>query len=348
MKRIVLALSFVFVTGILAHQSETIEQTQKVETRQVDCLFATAQVDRFTLTISTPGTYCLIEDFDVPQGRAAGFIITSDDVLLDLNGHILTGVLSNNSVGIIIRPANNITAPRNITVRNGTLAFMRNTGILINTAFGVTIDSIFFLADATGILANNMTRSQISNCFFTLATNNGITFNNVAGSSSQSVTITNCKSYNNTVNGFSLNNCLNFQLFNCIATGNGVNGFTQLLSNQCDYQECIANTNGTNGFFISGNSNSLEQCQAKGNGAAGFIFGAPSTQGQVRDNIATGNAVGFQNNGAVVPAANANRFYANFANNNGPTTATNFVNIANFFVSPIPATPINFTTNISN
>jgi hypothetical protein len=68
-------------------------------------------IPALNLTISAPGIYCLNSSL---SGGGNGIIIDSSDVVVDLNGHAITG--TGHSFGVRSSPANH-----NVTVRNGTI-----------------------------------------------------------------------------------------------------------------------------------------------------------------------------------------------------------------------------------
>ncbi len=75
------------------------------------------------LTISDSGVYCLTEDIfaNIPKYTVSAAIeITSDNVVLDLNGHILDNYTSGNDSGVI--GIYNSSTSDNITIKNGTIS----------------------------------------------------------------------------------------------------------------------------------------------------------------------------------------------------------------------------------
>ena len=146
----------------------------------------------------------------------------------------------------------------------------------------------------------------------------------------------------NSSHGFSIKG-FNHTLLNNIAKRNRSNGFI-FEGNGHSSELGSSIDNMLDGFSIAGINHTLLNNIAKRN-RTGFILLSGSGFCQVRSNTATSNgAFGFFN--AVPPAfATPNRIYSNFANNNG--TNYNLANIPNVAVSPVPATPINFTTNIA-
>ncbi len=303
-----------------------------------------------------------------------GIVISSSNVLLDLNDSIINGTGGSN--GIVVN-----SGRANITIRNGTISNMVQNGILINGSTQLlTIDSIYTFSNNVGIAALGATQGVISNCTAAFSKGNGFAFTQVTGLINQNCIVKNCVSLNNLGNGFSFNNCFNFQVINATANTNRNNGFLQFNGDKISYTECVANNNTLNGFSSAGTSNIFNYCIAAGNIAAGFLVlgskcdinnceantngegfqinninnsvlqcisknnvtngfnaTANSSQAQIRGNTATANNIGFLNSGTV------NKFYSNFANAN----VTDYSGITNFFVSPTVLSPINFTANIA-
>lgn len=128
---------------------------------------------------------------------------------------------------------------------------------------------------------------------------------------------------------------------NCQATSNGTNGFT-IISDNNVFIWCNASGNTQAGFAVnSGTNNDIQSCTALSNGTDGFLMAtAPN---QINGNTASGNSGdGFN---ATDASPTGNRIYSNFSNDNGTNFSASITNVA---VSPVPADPINFTTNIAN
>lgn len=331
------------------------------------------------LTISQPGSYCVIENLTVSAPQRAAIIIDSNNVTLDLNDSLIQGANGNTASGIIINQRNNIT------IRNGTIANMFNSGIsIINGAQGITFQGITCINNSTGFALSGIIRCFFSDCLSVLSVNNGFFIGQAGAIVSQNLVFNNCFSTQNAGNGFSFINCLNVQLENCTANNNLQTGFNHQNSSRMYYTECIANSNSGNGFTINGGTtnildncsaenNSLtgftiagtrqtiSHCEASGNTTSGFaisnnnhviieniakanttfglLLNTNTTECQVRNNTSVANGTGFQNNGT------SNRIYTNFANNN---TTANFAGVPNVSVSPTILTAINSTANIEN
>jgi len=104
-------------------------------------------------TISSPGSYRLIEDITVaPALNGAAFCIQSNYVTLDLNGHTLT---ANNSNGFSIYGINISPTYGHIIIRNGSIRLASSTGISMR---GSTV----LLRGTTGQLSSNITITDLN------------------------------------------------------------------------------------------------------------------------------------------------------------------------------------------
>ncbi len=349
-----------------------------------DCIIAT-QINQSNVpfTISTPGSYCVVEGLAAVSAASSPLInITSDNVVLDLNDQIITGA---GLAPIGIR----INANNNVIIRNGSLIRFTINALQVNqNSQQIQLNNIIAINNNVGFSATGMLRSSFQNCAAILSTQAGFFITNGVGVNTQNCVFQQCYSFGNSGIGsglgFFLNGCINCFFPNCIAYANGVNGFVQTNCQHIIYQNCISSGNGGFGFSIASNNTTLQNCFADNNRLAGFrLLGnqirvsqcqaednengfrieGNSTNTLLLESTAVRNRVtGFhfdpgttelqvRNNTAtgnlIFGFENqgiANRIYANWANNNG----TNFVGIPNFVVSPTPLAAINFTTNIAN
>lgn len=102
------------------------------------CLFASASVaaeciaiDRLPITISDPGSYCLVKSFELNSPSGTVIAIDSNDVSLDFAGNTIRNVYGHET------NANGVVALNhwNIEVTGGTVAGFR-TGIFLGTSSG--------------------------------------------------------------------------------------------------------------------------------------------------------------------------------------------------------------------
>lgn len=339
-----------------------------------DCLGVTQfSQTSIPVTITTPGQYCLNEDVTINNFTNNAFIINSDNVSLNLNGYriigtgglngiiingrfnvtIANGTISNmRANGILVNPQAQLLVLDSITTFSNTVGISVlgvNKAIIKNCSASLTQGTGFAFSQGGPFVVQNCI---IENCNSFNNVGQGFSFNNCFN-----IELTNCTANNNQNSGFNQTNGDKVFYTNCIANSNILHGFISIASNGI-FNNCQGFSNRLSGFLIRGNKYTLTNCEASSNGSGftmntlnsfvqncvslsnltnGFIFQTDSAQNQVRNNTATGNDVGFQDDGT------GNKFYSNFASNN----TTNYVNITNVSISPTILTPINFTANIA-
>ncbi|MGE0206887.1 MAG: right-handed parallel beta-helix repeat-containing protein [Candidatus Babeliales bacterium] len=270
---------------------------------------------------------------------------------------------------------------RNFIIQDCLITLNRSNGLIINQ-FGTQLNNDGFFVNLVSTFngLNGFSFAGCTNCQMLQLLANNNSGNGIVETNGNRIIFNGCQANNNNSNGISTtglghlfqqcttNNNVGVGFFintnrlnmeDSQAKGNGLDGF-RILGSNCRATDCSAMNNRQIGFNINGNQQVYQTCDAEGNNIGfqiaqanncvlnsaakanttfGFLLVPSSNECQIRSNTATGNATGFQNNGTM------NRIYSNFSNNN---STANFVGIANVFVSPIPADPINFTTNISN
>ncbi len=342
-------------------------------TNQQQQVLAQQQISGLNLTVN---------DF-----QKVAITVNSNDVIIDLNGNEIIGIGSVNTSGINVNGFVNVSIRngtiRNminngITILNNNTTAQSNRNIIIrnitfyNNTLGLSmtggVDAIISANDAyfnngTGFVLNNNTNAIIDNCTssnnlgggFVTTSNIGMQFinctanNNGAGGFANTFLIEsefqNCTSNENNLNGFSVipgtSQSTNVNFSNSVAHDNTLSGFL-INGNAITLEDCKANLN-TNGFQIFSTNNVLLNCIAQGNISNGILLSAAaagnpvSSNSQVRSNTVTNNGNGINNQGTT------NHIYSNFASNN----TNDYVNVPNVAISPVPAAPINFTTNIA-
>lgn len=303
------------------------------------------------------------------SGGVTGILILGASGVIIRNGSIATM----GTIGINILSSSS-SVPKNILISNVT--FQGNgVGINLQNAQNCAlVNCAVFNSTSNAFAISQSTNLLFSSCFainnfrgFLLTNNTSVTFQNCQSNNNQNEGFNQtsgifnlfrqCSAYNNGntttvspgffITGTTANQSFSTLLLNCFSVLNTGNGFT-INGSLHSLDSCFSHENSINGFQFNGNNISVLSCEAKNNTNAGFLLagavgGFPiSSTCHVRNNLAMNNLIGFQDNGSL------NRIYANYANNNFTgVTNTNYVNITNVAVSPTPATPINFTTNIS-
>ena len=160
----------------------------------------------FPITISQPGSYRLASNIVVPNANTTAIEITASHVSLDLNGFAILGPTvcsgtpvtgcspTGQGVGILA----NLGGTSNVTVRNGTVSGMGNTGVLV--VVGGLVERIHASHNGTdgvvlqdGALALNNTATRngrfgLSTNFGSSALGNIARFNRTRGISADSST----------------------------------------------------------------------------------------------------------------------------------------------------------------
>lgn len=305
----------------------------------------------FVGIINRPGIY-KIEDnitYDPTNNNQSIIMITSSDVILDLNQRILAQKSSNELTGIQgIDIAQNLS---NVTIQNGTIRNVKGTGIKVNPGCkNIVISYINTFScgtraiDMDGASGQLIQDSLIEYC--TMAQSCHCTSGDVVlrldyGSN---VRIDNCMIYNNANNSNSLNliklsNCTSCFVNNVKMLNNSAYAITCLeldSANRCSANNCQAQFNSATGsgqfmigYMLQGSSNTnniLTACSSVQNASVGTCYGfdiRANSSGNIfevcKSNGNTGTAVaGFRLTGAGTN--DQNFFYSCFANNNGSTT----------------------------
>lgn len=182
-------------------------------------------------TISTPGYYCVANDITATINLAPIITISTNNVVLDLNGHTIENLGTGFGTACIETSGNN-----NITIRNGTLRTNR-TGI--NVLGGNTIH------------LENLASTKSGRVFFDLT-------NVIEG------TITNCSTGANCFNAIILTSCNNIVVKDCLLNGTrsnvlnpGSNAITLTSCNNCTIKNTTASTWGSAGFYLDTSTNCL-------------------------------------------------------------------------------------------
>jgi len=226
-----------------------------------------------TTTISNPGVFILADDIEVNSG----IVIDADNVLLDLNGHM---VYDNSGTTTAITINN---GHKNIFIRNGSINGKADTstasGILIKpNASLVQIEDVRILECYTGIKLGGVTTETVTECKITncmLVTNTkGIVVNYATKN-----IFLNCAAYNCAEAGFELNNSeLNlFEECQAIQIKNGnpnkkAIGFASTDGCGNIFKECIVN-----GVYKSSSNFGYD--------AIGFLFKDNETRSKIYNSI---------------------------------------------------------------
>jgi hypothetical protein len=99
-------------------------------------------------TITSPGSYELVNDLKAPAGQDC-LVINSFNVTIDLKGHVVTNDFF---TGTGIRDSGHPEVNHNITIRNGTVSGWRNSGIDLVSTTNAVVENVTVTANGkTGI-----------------------------------------------------------------------------------------------------------------------------------------------------------------------------------------------------
>lgn len=276
----------------------------------------------------------IIENCLVTLNRAQGMVLSNFGTTSIQGGVISNCLLSFNGLsGLQITQGQNLIFQNIVSLSNGN----PGSGILETNGNRITFDACLANNNAQSGFSSSGLSNSFSNC---IANNNGATGFTLSGNR---LNLNDSQAKGNATHGFAISGA-NATVTGCSSKDNTQNGFL-ISGNHNSFEQCDAVGN-TNGFNVSNTNHCILNCLAKINSSFGYLLQPNSAQCQIRSNTAVDNGTtGFQNNTTTV-----NYIYSNFASNNGTpaAAASNFVGIANVFTSPVPADPINFTTNISN
>ncbi|MEW5804114.1 MAG: right-handed parallel beta-helix repeat-containing protein [bacterium] len=220
---VILALSWLFIVAIPLSASI------------MEGAIGVQQTDTFPIRIDRPGNYVLLSNLIVSTPETPCIQINADDVILDLQGHSLTGPdggQSQASAGIQSSSGNS-----NIAVRNG------------------TIEGFYYGVHLTG--ANHeVEKITISSCDvgikaeFSIITNCTVHGNGSQGIEARECSIINCTANQNGSYGLKAESCT---VINCSADQNGSHGLYSL--GKCRLEGCAMIKNGQYGLYLSQDHN---------------------------------------------------------------------------------------------
>lgn len=231
-----------------------------------------------SLTINQSGNYRLGDNVTYSPGSADSIIsITSSDVNLDLGGYyIAQGNTTANFNGI------NIAAGlSNITIKNGKIRDVTNTGLTIQTTCSAieTRDIAFENCQTRGFSATSLTLSKIEDCIFNGCCSGASGDNVLNLSSSNDIQVEKCtfsqnNNTNNTLTMINLSSCSRSLVENSLIANNSANLFTAINISSCSYmvvEKCnILNNTATGSgtisviFMQNSSNNQLKNCYISG------------------------------------------------------------------------------------
>jgi len=239
-------------------------------------------------TISQPGSYYLTTNL---TSTGHGVVITTDSVVLDLNGFSMTGDRDSTDYGLYVVGASN--APlRNIVVRNGCIANF-GSGVRFDCALNSRIQDLCISSNSSyGVYlygqSGQCNGNTIANCSISGNRGSGVYLNGRSGQCDGN-TIANCSISGNGasgvyLNGYSSGQCDGNTIANCSISGNGNCGvFLFGTSGKCNgntIADCSISGNSNYGVCLDGsfsgqcNGNTIADCSISGNGNYGvYLYG---------------------------------------------------------------------------
>lgn len=233
--------------------------------KRVDALAIGTRITNSPVTISAPGYYYLTNHWSFTT--AWGISITTNNVVLDLNGFTITG---NTEGGGAIGGYSGTT---NIVIRNGFISGVKGTAIQLNATVGAIVENMVLNDNFGGITVG--TDSQVRNCLVQGSTKTaGIT-------TSHRCAVTDCRVYNCKTAGIYIND--NCTVYNSTTISNGAYGICG--QNGDVIRSCLSVNNKNAGILVQLTSR-IESCQSIGNSGDGITGGNFST---LTDCTAAGN-----------------------------------------------------------
>jgi parallel beta-helix repeat protein len=200
-----------------------------------------------------------------------GLIVGASDVVIDLNGHTISGPdvdsqeKASSKVGIMIPNMNNVV------VQDGTLQGFQ-AGILMTGSQNVELNNIISKDNQIGAFS---TGASIVNAHLSIFMNNQIGF---AGHSTQQATLENNILFQNTLAGITLVNSDNgvLTLNSITESDNGLYVDNQSNQNNINFNNILLNTidlNNANGLPVNTNANTYDQNNCMTSNPSGICVG---------------------------------------------------------------------------
>ncbi len=288
--------------------------------------------------LDASGSYYL--GFDV----TGDMTISTSNVILDLNGHVVTGSI-NVAAGlsditltngfITTSSANGIdiaTGCININLNNLTVRYSEDNGGITARGTNVAIKNVTCLGTAVDTSMSTVLGLELLNCTHAAVCNCSIAVNgDTAADNGDGLCVDNCTQVLLAAcNVRNCNNCFDIRngssevtALQCVAFS-GVNGFTAGdTGGSVKLLNCIAENNSSNGFQLEGDSQSpvyLEECIAYNNPDADGFNVDGTVEHTVKKCVAFSNENGFVDTDGATSVA---RYIANYADINPASDMSN-------------------------
>jgi parallel beta-helix repeat protein len=250
-------------------------QTQPVAPQQQSPLQTQQQESQEPLAISPSCGQVITQNVVLTSNLncadSDGLIVGASDIVIDLNGHTISGPDVNSQektsskVGVMIPNMNNVV------VQDGTIQGFQ-AGVLMTGSQNVELKSIVSKNNQIGAFS---TGASIVNAHLSILMNNEIGF---AGHSTQQPTLENNILYQNALAGITLVNTDNgvITLNSITESGNGLYVDNQSNNNNVNFNNVLLNTvdlNNANGLPVNTNANTYDQNNCMTSNPSGICIG---------------------------------------------------------------------------
>ena len=268
-------IAFSAVATITMQPISLSAQTQPVAPQQQSPLQTQQQESQEPLAISPSCGQVITQNVVLTSNLncadSDGLIVGASDIVIDLNGHTISGPDVNSQektsskVGVMIPNMNNVV------VQDGTIQGFQ-AGVLMTGSQNVELKSIVSKNNQIGAFS---TGASIVNAHLSILMNNEIGF---AGHSTQQPTLENNILYQNALAGITLVNTDNgvITLNSITESGNGLYVDNQSNNNNVNFNNVLLNTvdlNNANGLPVNTNANTYDQNNCMTSNPSGICIG---------------------------------------------------------------------------
>ena len=268
-------IAFSSVATITMQPISLSAQTQPVAPQQQSPLQTQQQESQEPLAISPSCGQVITQNVVLTSNLncadSDGLIVGASDIVIDLNGHTISGPDVNSQektsskVGVMIPNMNNVV------VQDGTIQGFQ-AGVLMTGSQNVELKSIVSKNNQIGAFS---TGASIVNAHLSILMNNEIGF---AGHSTQQPTLENNILYQNALAGITLVNTDNgvITLNSITESGNGLYVDNQSNNNNVNFNNVLLNTvdlNNANGLPVNTNANTYDQNNCMTSNPSGICIG---------------------------------------------------------------------------
>ena len=200
-----------------------------------------------------------------------GLIVGASDIVIDLNGHTITGPNSDRDIKTSSKVGISVPNVNNVVIKDGTIEEFQ-AGILMTGSQNVEVSGIVSKDNQIGLFN---TGAGLINIRLSIIMNNQI---GIAGHSTQQSTIENNILFQNTLAGVTLVNSDNsiVTLNSITQSGNDIYIDNQSTQNNINFNNVLLNTidiNNANGLPVNTNTNTYDQNNCMTSNPSGICIG---------------------------------------------------------------------------